>query len=169
MISPEWVRQMARYNQWQNKSLYTAADALGEDERRADRGAFFGSIHQTLSHIAWGDQMWMSRLAGWSAPDGVPATSVGHIGDWEELQAARVGLDRDLIAWADSLGGSDLEGTLDWHSRAANKDFSTPLWICITHLFTHQVHHRGQVHAMLTAAGQRPDDTDLTLMPGISF
>ena len=28
------------------------------------------------------------------------------------------------------------------------------------HMFNHQTHHRGQVHAMLTAAGQKTDDTD---------
>ncbi|MFP6690155.1 MAG: DinB family protein, partial [Alphaproteobacteria bacterium] len=28
-----------------------------------------------------------------------------------------------------------------------------------------QTHHRGQVHAMLTAAGAKPDDTDLPFMP----
>jgi len=32
-------------------------------------------------------------------------------------------------------------------------------------LFNHQTHHRGQVHAMLTAAGQKSNDTDLPFMP----
>jgi uncharacterized damage-inducible protein DinB len=32
------------------------------------------------------------------------------------------------------------------------------------HMFNHQTHHRGQVHAMLTAASARPDDTDLMLL-----
>ncbi|MEM9179394.1 MAG: DinB family protein, partial [Pseudomonadota bacterium] len=36
---------------------------------------------------------------------------------------------------------------------------------CIMQVFNHQTHHRGQVHAMLTAAGTIPDDTDIPFMP----
>jgi uncharacterized damage-inducible protein DinB len=36
----------------------------------------------------------------------------------------------------------------------------------VTHLFNHQTHHRGQVHAMLTAAGQGTGDTDLFVVVG---
>ena len=57
MITPDYVRLMARYNSWQNGSLYAAADALSDAARREVRGAFFGSIHGTLSHILWGDRM----------------------------------------------------------------------------------------------------------------
>jgi uncharacterized damage-inducible protein DinB len=32
------------------------------------------------------------------------------------------------------------------------------------HFFNHQTHHRGQVHAMLTAAGRGPT-TPISLMP----
>jgi uncharacterized damage-inducible protein DinB len=39
------------------------------------------------------------------------------------------------------------------------------MWFCVTHFFNHQTHHRGQVHAMLTAAGAKPGDTDLFIMP----
>ena len=43
---------------------------------------------------------------------------------------------------------------------------SKPVWMLVTHIFNHQTHHRGQVHAMLTAAGAKPDDTDLFLLGG---
>ncbi|MBT4428135.1 MAG: damage-inducible protein DinB, partial [Rhodospirillaceae bacterium] len=64
MISPDYVRTMATYNRWQNGSLYDAANTLSDDERKQARGAFFGSIHATLNHILWGDQIWMSRFTG---------------------------------------------------------------------------------------------------------
>jgi len=66
---------MARYNRWRNASLYEAADKLSEDARRADRGAFFKSIHATFNYNLWADAMWLSRLAGeliWR-----PASAVG--------------------------------------------------------------------------------------------
>lgn len=42
---------------------------------------------------------------------------------------------------------------------------SKPKALCIMQLFNHQTHHRGQMHAMLTALGKRPNDTDLPFMP----
>ncbi|HQS31797.1 DinB family protein [Polaromonas sp.] len=39
---------MARYNRWLNERLYDACETLTDADRKRDRGAFFGSIHQTL-------------------------------------------------------------------------------------------------------------------------
>ena len=69
MISPAWCVLMARYNIWQNRSIYGAADGLDEAAREADRGAFFGSIRGTLSHLLWGDLAWMSRFEGVAPPE----------------------------------------------------------------------------------------------------
>src|SRR4029450_9880640 len=70
MIDAAYVQRMARYNRWQNESLYGAAGTLSDAERRRARGAFFGSIHATLNHVLWGDRIWMSRLAGTAKPEG---------------------------------------------------------------------------------------------------
>jgi uncharacterized damage-inducible protein DinB len=55
MIDRTYVARMARYNRWQNENLYGVADRLPDEERRRNRGAFFGSIQKTLSHLLWGD------------------------------------------------------------------------------------------------------------------
>ena len=55
-------RFFARYNRWFNQRLYDACEHLGDDERKRDRGAFFGSIHNALNHIVWGDQLWPGRF-----------------------------------------------------------------------------------------------------------
>ena len=39
-----------------------------------------------------------------------------------------------------------------------------PRAFVLMHFFNHQTHHRGQIHAMLTAAGAMPDDTDLFIV-----
>jgi uncharacterized damage-inducible protein DinB len=39
-----------------------------------------------------------------------------------------------------------------------------PKGLLVTHFFNRQTHHRGQVHAMLTAASQDTGDTDLFLL-----
>ena len=39
-----------------------------------------------------------------------------------------------------------------------------PRWLAVVHMFNHQTHHRGQAHAMLSAAGASLQDTDLIMM-----
>jgi uncharacterized damage-inducible protein DinB len=59
----------------------------------------------------------------------------------------------------------DLVGPLTWTSSTNGKTMTKSKGECITHFFNHQTHHRGQLHAMFTAAGQKPRATDLVLMP----
>ncbi|MFT5486412.1 MAG: putative damage-inducible protein DinB [Paracoccaceae bacterium] len=165
MITAEYIRTMAEYSAWQNESVFGAADTLDDAERRRDRGAFFGSIHATLNHLLWGDQIWMSRFAGTPEPKSptIPE-SVDQIGDWEELKRERISFDGVITNWADAVEPKWLGGTLTWFSVAANHEISAPLGLLVTHMFNHQTHHRGQANAMLTAAGAKPDDTDLMLL-----
>jgi uncharacterized damage-inducible protein DinB len=165
MISPDVCLTFARYNRWQNRSIYDAASTLSEDERRLDRGAFFGSIHATLSHLMWGDTVWMSRFDGWEKPAGAIRDSVGFVGDWEELRARRAAADERIVDWAGRVDPAWLASDATWYSGALGREVTKNAGLCVAHFFNHQTHHRGQVHAMLTAAGARPGDTDLFAMP----
>jgi uncharacterized damage-inducible protein DinB len=160
-ITPAWVRAMAAYNSEMNRRLYAAADALEDATRRAEGGAFFGSIHGTLCHLVWGDTVWMHRFDGWDMPPvGIPG-SAGWIADWAALKAARMQADARIEAWAARLTEDQLAGSLTWFSGAAGREMTRPRWLLITHMFNHQTHHRGQAHALLTRAGARTGDTDL--------
>jgi uncharacterized damage-inducible protein DinB len=162
MITPAYARTMAAYNRWQNQSLYGAADTLSEEARKEPRGAFFGSIHGTLNHLLWADQIWMSRLAGTPTPRAKSIKdSVAQYESWTELKAARAAFDDTIIDWASRLDAAALDGDLTWFSGAAGREVTKPRGLLIAHLFNHQTHHRGQVHCMLTQCGVRPADTDL--------
>jgi len=168
MITPGWCQTMARYNAWQNGCVVSAAEGLSDTERKADRGAFFGSIQGTLSHLLWGDLIWMSRFDGGEPPPcGIPG-SPALFPDWAAFKRERAATDERIEAWAARLGVADLGGDLSWHSGALGRDVTKPRALLITHFFNHQTHHRGQVHAMLTAAGALPGATDLAFMPEAS-
>lgn len=162
MISAQHCRVMAAYNAEMNRRLYAAADRLTDAQRREDRGAFFGSIHGTLNHLLWGDRTWMHRFDGWEKPPvGIPG-SVAVVDDWPALKAARLDTDAAIEAWAaERVTEAWLAGTLTWHSAATDRTLALPAWIAVAHFFNHQTHHRGQVHAMLTAFGQQTGATDL--------
>jgi uncharacterized damage-inducible protein DinB len=164
MITPDYVRMMAAYNTEMNRRLYGAAANLTDAERKADRGAFWQSIHGTLVHLYWGDCQWMSRFDGWEKP-AVPITqSATMIEDFDALHATRVKADADIEAWAGRVDEAWLAEDLVWFSGAAQRELRRPKGKLVAHLFNHQTHHRGQAHALLTACGQQTGDTDLFLV-----
>ena len=166
MITPEHVRTMARYNRWQNRSLYGAAETLTDAQRKEQRGAFFGSIHGTLSHLLYGDQAWIWRLSGTHKPKASSiAEFVGAYPDWGELKRERQAFDEVIVGWADRIDSKWLEGELKWFSGSQKREFTQPRWLLVTHMFNHETHHRGQVHCLLTQFGAKPADTDLPFMP----
>ena len=166
MITVEYARTMARYNRWQNRSLYREADRLSDEQRKAGRGAFFGSIHATLSHLMFGDQVWMFRFGGGPKPRAASIEdSVAAYPDWADLSRERAAFDDVMIGWADALDPAWLDGELTWVPPALGSEITRPRRLLVTHMFNHQTHHRGQVHCMLTGLGLKPDDTDLPLMP----
>ncbi len=162
MISTGYVQAMADYNRWQNENLYGTADRLSEAARKEPRGAFFGSIHATLNHLLWADQVWMSRLVGTPKPKaaGIPQ-SLGMYDSWDELKRERAAFDQLIVDWAERLDPAWLGGDVTWHSGATGREMTKARWLLVTHMFNHQTHHRGQVHCMLTQAGVTPGMTDL--------
>jgi uncharacterized damage-inducible protein DinB len=165
MIGPAYIQRMARYNRWQNANLYGAADGLSPQERQLERGAFFGSIHKTLSHLLWADRVWMSRFTDLSGPQCGIGESAVLYPDWHSLMAERARFDQAIIDWADSVDPSWLAAAQSYYSAGARREVTKSRWILVTHMFNHQTHHRGQVHCMLTQAGAKPRDTDLPLTP----
>ena len=164
MITPAYVRTMAAYNSEMNRRLYAAASRLSDEERRRDRAAFWGSLHNTLVHILWGDGQWMSRFDGWERPQ-TPIKESGHmLVDYDELCTRRVKADADIERWAGKVDDAWLDVDLTWFSGAAQREISAPKRLLVTHFFNHQTHHRGQAHALITAAGEKTEDTDLFLV-----
>ena len=164
MITPAFVRTMAAYNTQMNRAVYEAAARLSDDARREDRGAFWRSIHGTLSHLVWADQMWMSRFDGWEKPGAVLKDSASLMPEFGPMQALRPEIDARLERWAAALGQDWLDSDQRWFSGAAQREVVRPRAVLVMHLFNHQTHHRGQAHAMITAAGERTGDTDLFLL-----
>src|ERR1700730_13861368 len=164
MITPSYVRTMAAYNAELNRRLSEAANRLTDTERRAPHGAFWGSIHGTLVHILWGDSQWMSRFDNWPRPETPIKQSDHFIEDFAELCTARGKADADISRWARKVDDAWLGEDLTWFSGAAGREISAPKGLLVTHFFNHQTHHRGQAHALITAAGEKTEDTDLFLV-----
>jgi uncharacterized damage-inducible protein DinB len=150
---------LARYNAWANRRLYEAAADLSDAQYRADRGAFFKSVHGTLNHLLVTDRVWMRRITGeGDAPDRLDAILFD---DFSQLRAAREAEDQRIVDHVTSLGEAQLAGVIRYR-RVSTPDFhEQELAPALAHLFNHQTHHRGQAHAILTALTGRAPELDL--------
>ena len=164
MITAAYAQTMTSYNASMNARLYASAGRLSDRERRLDRGAFWSSIHGTLSHLVWADRLLMSRFDGWDKPAPALAQSADLYDDFEIMARARADADARLSAWSAALSDDWLAQNLTWRSGAAQREMTASRELLVVHMFNHQTHHRGQVHAMLTAAGEKTGDTDLMLV-----
>ncbi len=158
MSSAAYFRTLAAYNRWANRRLYKACAEISDDDYYDDTGAFFGSIHHTLNHILVGDRLWMGRLQNVDAHidtlDQVLYTT------FSDLFAARRAEDERIVAHMATVSDGDLRGHLVYQSMAG-ADQETRLDLVLGHFFNHQTHHRGQVHDMLSRAGEDPPPLDL--------
>jgi uncharacterized damage-inducible protein DinB len=149
----------ARYNEWANRLLYDAAASLPDADYRADRGAFFKSLHGTLNHLLVADRIWMQRFTGeGTAPDRLNAILHEALAD---LRAARAAEDRRIIAYVDGLDDERLAGTIAYRRVSTPDMVVQPLAPALSHFFNHQTHHRGQAHAILTGLTGKAPELDL--------
>lgn len=165
MIDPAYVRLMAGYNAWQNWQMANAMMRLTNAALIEDRGAFFASIMGTANHLLWGDMMWMSRFDGSPPPAGGIKESTGLIKTLGAWRTARERMDERIRIWAGQIDNDALWSRLSYHSQVQGGEITVEMEACVIHFFNHQTHHRGQIHAMLTAAGEDPGHTDLVFMP----
>ncbi|MGA8969491.1 MAG: DinB family protein, partial [Pseudolabrys sp.] len=80
-------RMFAGYNAWCNERLYDATAQVTEADYRANRSAFFGSLHGTLNHLLVGDRIWMRRFTGQGKVP--PSLAAILYDDFAQLRAAR--------------------------------------------------------------------------------
>ena len=139
----------SRYNAWANERLCDAAAKLSDADYRADRGAFFKSMHGTLNHLLVGDRIWMHRFTG-TEPTSDKLDSILYE-DFSALREARRNEDARINRFVDGLSTADLDGNIRYRTITNPQDIEQPLAPALDHFFNHQTHHRGQAHGLLTA------------------
>lgn len=168
-LCPHFVL-LATYNEWMNHKIYEAACALPQDALVVQRGAYFGSILGTLNHIVVGDTLWLKRFAAHPISARVLEPVVLQpqpaaldqilFDDVHELRRHRQWLDAIINDWVLTLVDDDINSLLNYRNSQgvpARRRYASLL----LHFFNHQTHHRGQVTALLSQAGQDVGVTDL--------
>jgi uncharacterized damage-inducible protein DinB len=157
MSATTYFRAQAYHNAWANHRLLGACARLSSAELAAERTSFFPTIIHTLNHILTVDWFYVSGLEG---------ASMGYAAfdpeipcpDFADLAREQRAVDARLIAVCDALSDADLAATADL--RRARWTQTERADRILLHLFEHQIHHRGQVHAMLSGTGVAPPQLD---------
>lgn len=158
----EHYRMFAAYNAWANERLYDAAAKLSDADYRADRGAFFKSVHGTLNHLLVADRIWMRRFTGeGDAPAQLDAILFEEL---SALHAARRKEDERIARYVDRLDDAALAGNFTYRTISRPATITQPLAPALDHFFNHQTHHRGQAHCLLTAIAGREAAPSLDLI-----
>ncbi|MEW9900123.1 DinB family protein [Chitinivorax sp. PXF-14] len=163
MFAGNYPQLMAEYNRWMNEKLYAACAQLDDTVRKADRSAFFGSIHNTLDHLLWGDGVWLTRFDGNTYPSGPFGQPLYE--DFEQLQRARAEMDQAIIAWARQVDQAWLDQPMTWSSKLYGFTQTHPRWVQVVQMFNHQTHHRGQITTLLNQLGIDVGITDVPMLP----
>ncbi len=150
-------RKAARNNAWSNDRLLRACAELSDDEFQARRTSFFPSLHETLNHNLAVDLYYLDMLeeggVGLAIFDGIRPLAA------PELRTTQLASDRRLIAFCDAQDEARLSRLVP---TDRGEDGMVPERVddLLGHLFQHQIHHRGQAHAMLAGTRIAPPQLD---------
>jgi len=153
-------------NGWANHRLLRACAQLSQADFVARRTGFFPSIKATLNHILTVDWFYLDALAreARGAPPHPDFRSeffavAEPFDTCHALWTAQREADRRLIAYCRVLRDEELGRivTIDRGEGVFQRDTRQRL---LAHIFEHQIHHRGQVHAMLSSTPVAPPQLD---------
>jgi uncharacterized damage-inducible protein DinB len=156
---------MAGNNAWSNHRLLTACKALTPAEFAERRTGFFPSLRATLNHILWVDIYYIDALhrdpTVLKRYDDPPP----DFPDADQLHKAQRASDRRLIDFCQRQSDDSLaEGLV--LPRPNRTPPASSVASILEHLFQHQIHHRGQAHAMLSSTSVKPPQLDEFFLAG---
>jgi uncharacterized damage-inducible protein DinB len=156
------VMRQARYNQRANRELCAVLANLTDRARKRDTGSWFGSIHGILNHVIICDIHWLKRFRALSPDDPVlrdprldpPNLSWSHDlhEDFVGLRESRLFVDARICDWFAAFPASRYSEGFTYHDSAGTLRQATA-GDAFQFLFTHQIHHRGQISQILDRSG----------------
>ena len=162
MHAADLLRIQAHANRLANHRLHGALAALDPGEFHAPRVSFFPSLAETLNHILAVDLYYIGALHGEAGlgtffDTFVPSDALAG------LVARQRASDERLLAFCAALDEAGCDRVVDMdRGTHVQRDRAGHV---LAHLYMHQTHHRGQVHAMLSGTPVAPPQLDEFLMP----
>lgn len=146
----------ADFQLWANDRLFAALGRVDPVLLTSAQGLYFDSIHHTVDHILLVNQLWFARLRGEVLT--VDFTKITYP-DWNQLIEVTQAQARELQLWLEECDDAFFESRLAYFTT---KGEPQQMWMrdVVTHMMMHQVHHRGQISAVITRLGYRSLEMD---------
>jgi uncharacterized damage-inducible protein DinB len=161
---PHHFYTQACNNAWANHRLLTACGQLSRADFVAKRTSFFPSIKATLNHNLTVDWYYVDALErglrGEPANRDVERFFVPEepFDTCERIAVEQHAVDKRLVDACATLTDAQLAHPIGVMRRTGiETEVTTRL---LAHLFQHQIHHRGQAHAMLAGTPVAPPQLD---------
>jgi len=154
------LRTLFDYSIWARDQLLPLVEALGEEERKKeDSKGVYGSIHNTLAHMAQSEWLWIERCKGESPmrlPKGEDFPTLTALIDWwNEVHA-------QSMLYINALTPYYLDRELTYMAPGGVQR-TRKIWHMLVQVPNHQTEHRSQIASMLGAMRLDVPPTDLVV------
>jgi uncharacterized damage-inducible protein DinB len=149
----ETLVQLCNHNLWANEQLLEACAELGDAHLDATMSGAFGSIRDTLMHLAGAQERMATALAGASVTENRDRAPFPGFVELRE----RMRTSGEMLAEAAARAQDGDTATTTWRDET----FTLPVWVLLAQALTHATEHRTQISAILTQQGIEPPGMDV--------
>lgn len=146
------VRESFEYNAWAHHRIFEALAQLPAEQYMRDLKCSFGSIHGTVCHIVWAEQLWLNRWLAKAPPSTPQGQDLAGLTEararWDTIEAERAAFLRGLT---DEALASPITV-----KPSGGGEFVHTLIQTLKHTVDHSSYHRGQIVTMLRQLGVKP-------------
>mgnify|MGYP001800150822 CR=1 FL=1 len=156
-LMPDLFAPQAYNNAWSNHRLLRACGQLSAADLAATRPCFFGSIIATLNHILIVDWFYVSALEGACIGSDAFVDELQNPDLEAQLSALREVARRLIAVTEDATLSNPVRRVQMIRGSGVQEDRFDRTFL---HLIQHQIHHRGQVHGLLSMTDVAPPQLD---------
>ncbi len=142
---PEYFKRLFAHLQWADAR--TLSSIVDSEHLPAHALELF-------AHVVAAEHVWLSRMAG-AAPR-VPVWPTLSIVECDALMHENHAAYTQFL---DDLSDADLTQSVAYRN-SAGREFTSTIEDMLTQVLTHAIYHRGQIAALVRAAGDEPQATD---------
>lgn len=157
-MTTDEATQLFGYGSWATALMFSAAEALTQEQIETFIESGFPSVRATLAHIVAAEWLWLRRWLG-ESPTSMPVWA--DKATLTEIRVELATIEAERASFLARLTDADLEGVVSYGGQDG-QTFSHPLGQLMRHVVNHSTYHRGQLATMLRQLGHAPPSTDFT-------
>ena len=151
-MNVEDVRELFEYNAWANRRIFDALAQLPAEQYTRDLKSSFGSIHGTVCHIVWAEQLWLSR---WVAKPALGTPQGRDLAGLAEARARWESVETERAAFLAGITEAKLRDGVTIQPTGGGS-YTHTFRQMFLHTVDHSSYHRGQIIVMLRQLDVKP-------------